>query len=122
MPEPPAWRYQKVIKPLFDLPQDHTVLRGRVLTCVGDEIIEDGFVGLKRARSRLWAAPDLGSRRRGGGHRRHNPARSLQQPRPPGLGRYPRSGPPVHGRLARDQRLQIRREHADQPAFRRHHH
>jgi imidazolonepropionase-like amidohydrolase len=44
MPEPPAWRYQKLIKPLFDLAQEHVVLRGRVLTCVGDEVIEDGFV------------------------------------------------------------------------------
>lgn len=44
MPEPAAWRYQKIIKPMFDIPTGHTVLLGRVLTCAGDEIIEDGFV------------------------------------------------------------------------------
>ncbi|MEZ4831161.1 MAG: hypothetical protein R2873_04010 [Caldilineaceae bacterium] len=63
MPEPPAWRYQKVIKPLFDLPQDHTVLRGRVLTCVGDEIIEDGFVEFEKGKiTAVGSAADLGSR------------------------------------------------------------
>lgn len=44
MPEPPAWHYDHVIKPLFDLPTEHVVLTGRVLTCDGDEVIEDGFV------------------------------------------------------------------------------
>jgi imidazolonepropionase-like amidohydrolase len=63
MPEPPAWRYQKVIKPLFDLPQDHLVLRGRVLTCVGDEIIEDGFVEFEKGKiTAVGSAADLGSR------------------------------------------------------------
>lgn len=47
MPEPPAWRYQKVLKPMFDLPAPHRVLLGRVLTCVGDEVIEDGCVEMK---------------------------------------------------------------------------
>lgn len=63
MPEPPAWRYQKVIKPLFDLPQDHTILRGRVLTCVGDEIIEDGFVEFEKGKiTAVGSAADLGDR------------------------------------------------------------
>jgi imidazolonepropionase-like amidohydrolase len=63
MPEPPAWRYQKVIKPLFDLPQDHTILRGRVLTCVGDEILEDGFVEFEKGKiTAVGAAADLGLR------------------------------------------------------------
>ena len=44
MPEPPAWHYDKVIKPMFDLPMGHLVLKGRVLTCAGDEVIENGFV------------------------------------------------------------------------------
>ncbi len=44
MPEPPAWRYQNVIKPIFDLPSPHRVFLGRVLTCVGDEVIENGCV------------------------------------------------------------------------------
>ncbi len=28
MPEPPAWRYQKIIKPMFDAQPEHVVLRG----------------------------------------------------------------------------------------------
>jgi len=47
MPELPAWRYQNLIRPLFDLPKGHHILKGRVLTCVGDEVIEDGFVEME---------------------------------------------------------------------------
>jgi imidazolonepropionase-like amidohydrolase len=43
MPEPAAWRYQKITKPMFDLPRPHLVFTGRVLTMAGP-IIEDGFV------------------------------------------------------------------------------
>ncbi len=45
MPEAPAWRFEKIIKPMFDMPAPHRVLAGgRILTCCGDEIIESGFV------------------------------------------------------------------------------
>ena len=48
MPEPPAWRYQKIIKPIFDIPAPHRVLTGgRVLTCVGDQVVENGFVEIE---------------------------------------------------------------------------
>ncbi len=47
MPEPPAWRYQKITRPMFDYPTGHRILTGRVLTCVGDEVIEDGFVEIE---------------------------------------------------------------------------
>ncbi len=51
MPEPPAWRYQKIIKPIFDIPAPHRVLKGgRVLTCVGDEVIENGFVEIESGK------------------------------------------------------------------------
>lgn len=43
MPEPAAWRYQKITKPMFDLPQPHVIFTGRVLTMAGP-VIEDGFV------------------------------------------------------------------------------
>ena len=46
MPEPAAWRYQKITKPMFDLPTPHLVLTGRVLTMAGD-VIEEGFVELR---------------------------------------------------------------------------
>lgn len=45
MPEPPAWHYQKITKAMIDHPTQTAVLtHARVLTCVGDEVIEDGFV------------------------------------------------------------------------------
>ena len=45
MPEAPAWRFEKIIKPMFDIPAPPRILAGgRVLTCRGDEVIEDGFV------------------------------------------------------------------------------
>lgn len=47
MPEAAPWRFQKLIRPMFDIPTGHIVLKGRVLTCVGDEAIENGFVELE---------------------------------------------------------------------------
>jgi len=62
MPEPPAWRYQKIIKPMFDIPTPHRVFKGgRVLTCVGDEIIEDGFVEVENGKIKaVGRSADLG--------------------------------------------------------------
>jgi imidazolonepropionase-like amidohydrolase len=63
MPEPPAWRYQKIIKPMFDLPVEHRILAGRVLTCAGDEVIEDGFVEIEGGKIvAVGRKADLGSR------------------------------------------------------------
>ena len=48
MPEAPAWRFEKIIKPMFDIPLPHRVLTGgRVLTCRGDEVIDNGYVEIK---------------------------------------------------------------------------
>ena len=47
MPEPAAWKYQKITKPMFDAPALERLFLGRVITCVGDEVIEDGYVHLK---------------------------------------------------------------------------
>lgn len=47
MPEPAAWKYQKITKPMFEAEAVDRVFFGRVITCVGDEVIEDGFVHLK---------------------------------------------------------------------------
>ena len=44
MPEPAAWHYTKITKPMFDLKPVDQILLGRIITAVGDEIIEDGFV------------------------------------------------------------------------------
>jgi len=48
MPEPPAWHYQKITKPMFENDiVDAALTNARVLTCVGDEVIEDGFIQIK---------------------------------------------------------------------------
>lgn len=47
MPEATAWKFQKIIKPIFDFEKGHIVLKGRVLTCVGNEVIENGFVEIR---------------------------------------------------------------------------
>ena len=48
MPEAPAWRFEKIIKPMFDISAPHRLLtNARVLTCRGDEIIQNGFVEIK---------------------------------------------------------------------------
>ena len=62
MPEPPAWRYQKIIKPMFDIPAPHRVFKGgRVLTCVGDEVIDDGFVEVENGKIKaVGRSADLG--------------------------------------------------------------
>jgi len=52
MPESPAWRFQKIIKPMFDMSAPHRILKGgRVLTCAdgkADEVIEEGFVEIEK--------------------------------------------------------------------------
>jgi imidazolonepropionase-like amidohydrolase len=44
MPEPAAWRYQKIIKPMVDIAAEHRIFVGRVITGCGDEVLERGFV------------------------------------------------------------------------------
>lgn len=61
MPEPPAWKYQKIIEPMFDLPTGHLVLKGQVLTCIGNEVIEDGFVEIDGEKIKVVShVSDLG--------------------------------------------------------------
>jgi len=51
MPEAPAWRFEKIIKPMFDIAAPHRILtNARILTCRGDEVIENGFVEIKDGR------------------------------------------------------------------------
>ena len=48
MPEAPAWRFEKIIKPMFDIPAPHRILsNARLLTCRGDEVIENGYIEIK---------------------------------------------------------------------------
>ena len=62
MPEPAAWKYQKITKPMFDAPVVERLFYGRVITCVGDEVIEDGYVHLKDGKiAGVGARADLAS-------------------------------------------------------------
>lgn len=62
MPEPAAWRYEKKIAPIFDDSPTPRLLLGRVLTCVGDEVIERGFVELRDGKvARVGPVEELGA-------------------------------------------------------------
>lgn len=57
MPEPPVWRFQQIIRPLYGIAAPRRILHGgRILTCVGDEVIENGFVELDAGRIRRVGA------------------------------------------------------------------
>ena len=49
MPEPAAWRYDKITKPMFDVPAGNVTLTGRVLTMTGD-VLADGFVTVENGK------------------------------------------------------------------------
>ena len=66
MPESPAWRFQKIIKPMFAMSAPHRILKGgRVLTCAdgkADEVIEEGFVEIEKGKIKaVGALSELGS-------------------------------------------------------------
>jgi|SRR5215217_922651 len=62
MPEPASWHYTKITKPMFDTKPVDQVLKGRIITAVGDEIIEDGFVEIRGGKIiRVGQASDLGN-------------------------------------------------------------
>jgi len=57
MPEPAAWRYQKIIRPLFDMPSPRRAfVNARVLTCIGDQVIENGFVEVENGKIKAVGA------------------------------------------------------------------
>jgi imidazolonepropionase-like amidohydrolase len=62
MPEPASWHYTKITKPMFDLKPVDQVLKGRIITAVGDEIIEDGFVEIRGGKIvRVGPTAELGN-------------------------------------------------------------
>lgn len=66
MPEAPHWRFQKVIKPMVDLPREHLLLRGRLLTCTLAGVIEDGLLELEGGKIKaVGKASDFGTRAEG---------------------------------------------------------
>lgn len=62
MPEPPAWRYQKILLPMFTLDAPPRLfINAQVLTCVGDQVIDPGFVRIENGRiAAVGAMSDLG--------------------------------------------------------------
>lgn len=63
MPEQAPWRFQKLIKPMIDIPKDHVILGGTVLTCREEEAIADGFVEFADGKiTAVGSADQLGSR------------------------------------------------------------
>lgn len=63
MPEQPAWRFQKLIGPMYEVPTGHTILTGRVLPCNENELIEQGFVEIEGDRIKaVGHASELGER------------------------------------------------------------
>lgn len=63
MPEQPAWRFQKLIAPMYESVVEHTILKGRVLTCRSSEVIEQGFVEISGGKIiAVGSATDLGDR------------------------------------------------------------
>jgi len=47
MSEPAAWRYQQIIRPMFDRTATPQLLRGRILTALTPTAIEDGILELQ---------------------------------------------------------------------------
>lgn len=63
MPEQAPWQFQKLIGPMTEIAAGHAILTGRVLTAVGDSVIEDGFVEIDAGKIvAVGARADLGSR------------------------------------------------------------
>jgi imidazolonepropionase-like amidohydrolase len=51
MPEPAAWRYQKIIRPMFDLEEQPRVfINAHLITCNGDEVIDNGFLEVENGK------------------------------------------------------------------------
>ncbi len=125
MPEPAAWRYQKITKPMFDLAGRDLVLAGRVITAWATRSSRTGSSRSRAARSRASARRARSARPRRDGH-----ATPAARPSCP-------ASSTAHAHLTwdgihdlarqsmddprRNPRLQGRRQHAEDPARRRHH-
>ena len=85
MPEAPAWKFQPVLQDLAPREPASVTLRGRVITGVGREVIENGHVTLERGViTSVGAGGGAGERARsrgGGGARRNGPERHMARGR-----------------------------------------
>jgi imidazolonepropionase-like amidohydrolase len=67
MPEAPAWKFRKLLQDLAPRETVSVILTGRVLTGVGEQIIEDGFVKIEDgAIVEVGAGPDRTTADEGG--------------------------------------------------------
>ena len=62
MPEAPAWKFRKLLQELSPRRPVHAILAGRVLTGVGTELIEDGYVRIEDGSiTAVGSSPDRSS-------------------------------------------------------------
>ena len=50
MPEAPAWKFRKIIKPLFDLQKENIIFKCRVIETKSLTVIENGFVEIDKGK------------------------------------------------------------------------
>ena len=50
MPEAPAWKFRKIIKPLFDLQKRNIIFKCRVIETKSLTVIENGFVEIDNGK------------------------------------------------------------------------
>ena len=50
MPEAPAWKFRKIIKPLFDLQKENIIFKCRVIETKSLTVIENGFVEIDNGK------------------------------------------------------------------------
>ena len=50
MPEAPAWKFRKIIKPLFDLQKENIIFKCRIIETKSLTIIENGFVEIDNGK------------------------------------------------------------------------
>src|SRR5690606_36085342 len=56
------WHYAKIIKPMFDNKPVDQIVIGRIITAVGDELIEDGFMEVRGGKIvRIGQRAELGT-------------------------------------------------------------
>ena len=62
MPEAPAWKFRKIIRPLFDYKKRNLLIKGRILDSKSDHVVEKGFIEINNGLiSKIGNASDLTS-------------------------------------------------------------
>ena len=62
MPEAPAWKFRKIIRPLFDYKKRNLLIKGRILDSKSDHVVEKGFIEIYNGLiSKIGNASDLTS-------------------------------------------------------------